>query len=284
MPAAIQVTAAGQPFGIATSTTVQLTALPANAIAYAWSFIDKPAGSSAVIATPTLQHASFVLDVVGSYFVRCLVTGPNGVEEARSLMACSITTDQGSIRIPASGEVFEADASKGWALALQQALKVAIDSYNLTQATAAAAKWRSPAKAGSLAQVALTGASPLTVDDITLTTGDRLLLRAQTDDKQNGIYAYAEASGVYTLTRATDADTGAKLVGSMLLVQAGTVLRDQIFQQTADAITLGVTPIVWLASGLNVTSGIAALVNDAGTRKLRWTDGADVYEVVLTHI
>lgn len=54
--------------------------------------------------------------------------------------------------------------------------------------------------------VALTGATPLVLDATNAANGDRVLLKNQTDGKQNGIYTVAISGSTYTLTRATDAD------------------------------------------------------------------------------
>jgi hypothetical protein len=59
-----------------------------------------------------------------------------------------------------------------------------------------------------------------TVDGVTLSTGDRILLKNQTTASENGIYT-VNASGAPT--RATDADASGELVvGTFVLVTAGT--------------------------------------------------------------
>ncbi len=78
------------------------------------------------------------------------------------------------------------------------------------------------------------------VDGITIATGDRILIRAQTDQTKNGIYT-VNASG--DPTRATDADVGSELVGAVVHVREGTAYADQVFLCYQNAITLGVTNI-----------------------------------------
>ena len=82
-----------------------------------------------------------------------------------------------------------------------------------------------------------------TVDGVTLATGDRILLKNQSTPSQNGIYVVA-ASG--SPSRATDADTSDKLVSATVVVEKGTVNKDQVFCCTTDAtITVGTTSLTW---------------------------------------
>jgi hypothetical protein len=85
------------------------------------------------------------------------------------------------------------------------------------------------------------------IDGVTLATGDRILLKDQTTQSENGIYVVA-ASGAPT--RATDADLAAELVNAAVYVDQGTVNADKSFVQTANApITIGTTNLVFAAAG-----------------------------------
>jgi hypothetical protein len=82
-----------------------------------------------------------------------------------------------------------------------------------------------------------------TIDGVTLATGDRILIKDQVDQTQNGIYV-VQASGVPV--RASDAYTGAELRGASVYVEEGTVNQDTGWLQTTDGtITIGSTNIVW---------------------------------------
>jgi hypothetical protein len=59
-----------------------------------------------------------------------------------------------------------------------------------------------------------------TIDGLVLATNDRILIKNQTDATVNGIYV-VQASGAPV--RATDADTGAELLGATVFVRVGTV-------------------------------------------------------------
>lgn len=94
-----------------------------------------------------------------------------------------------------------------------------------------------------------------TVDGVVLVTGDRILLKDQADPKENGIYT-VNASGAPT--RATDADAGTELVSAAVFVSSGTVNADKAFVCTPNAITLGVTNVVWTSFASVVGALIAA--------------------------
>tara|TARA_R100001509_G_scaffold21010_2_gene10959 strand:+ start:556 stop:2631 length:2076 start_codon:yes stop_codon:yes gene_type:complete len=70
-----------------------------------------------------------------------------------------------------------------------------------------------------------------TLDGITLATGDKILVKNQTDATENGIYNVV-ASG--TATRDTDYDTVAELAGQLVIVQEGSTNADKIFLCTTD--------------------------------------------------
>ena len=70
-----------------------------------------------------------------------------------------------------------------------------------------------------------------TLDGITLATGNKVLVKDQTDATENGIYNVV-ASGA--ATRDTDYDTVAELAGHLVIVQEGSSNADKIFLCTTD--------------------------------------------------
>jgi hypothetical protein len=70
-----------------------------------------------------------------------------------------------------------------------------------------------------------------TLDGITLATGNKVLVKDQTDATENGIYNVV-ASGA--ATRDTDYDTVAELAGQLVIVQEGSTNADKIFLCTTD--------------------------------------------------
>jgi len=70
-----------------------------------------------------------------------------------------------------------------------------------------------------------------TIDGITLQTGDKILVKSQTDATENGIYI-SPSSG--TASRDTNYDTVEELAGQMIVVQQGSTNADKIFLCTTD--------------------------------------------------
>lgn len=104
------------------------------------------------------------------------------------------------------------------------------------------ASYKASVQAASVTNHTLGAAGSRTVDGYSCVAGDRVLLRAQTAGAENGIYVVGSD---FALTRSGDANTAAELVGAVVLVERGSTNADKEFQQTADAITLGTTPLVW---------------------------------------
>ena len=81
------------------------------------------------------------------------------------------------------------------------------------------------------------------VDGITLATGDRILLKNQTTDSENGIYT-VNASGAPT--RATDFDANTEVKGAFFFVEEGTTNANNGFVCTnTGTISIGVTSLTF---------------------------------------
>ena len=96
------------------------------------------------------------------------------------------------------------------------------------------------ARAGTTGNITLSGTQ--TVDGVALVAGDRILVKDQTTQSENGIYEVA--AGAWSRTE--DADTWDKLVSAFIFVSEGTTNADSGFVMTADAGgTLGTTAVTW---------------------------------------
>ncbi len=118
-------------------------------------------------------------------------------------------------------------------------------------ASAAGLFIKSPAVAATLSggNITLAGGAPTTLDGVTLNTNDRVLVKNQTDDKENGIY-YVQTLGSGssgTWARTADADTGAELVtGSYVFITGGTVnVQSAWTMVTPGTIIIGTSSITW---------------------------------------
>lgn len=99
-----------------------------------------------------------------------------------------------------------------------------------------------------------------TVDGVTLAIGDRILIKDQATQSENGIYIVTAG----TPTRATDADTTGELNNATVKVTSGTTNGANggaTFTQTTANPTVGTSNIVFVASigGTTYTSGNGAL-------------------------
>lgn len=108
--------------------------------------------------------------------------------------------------------------------------------------------------------VTLIGGAPNSVDGVTLSLYDRVLVRAQTNGAQNGIY-FVTTLGTGsngTWTRSLDADASDKLTpGTTLSVEEGTSFGGKMYRMTSSGpITIGSTVITWTdVSGGGATAG-----------------------------
>ncbi len=97
--------------------------------------------------------------------------------------------------------------------------------------------------------------APLSIDGVSLTSGDRVLVKNQTGlTAQNGIYTVTTVGTVSTawvLTRATDFDTTAEIQrGASFFVSSGTVNANRYYYcSNASAVTVGTTGIGFVRGG-----------------------------------
>lgn len=124
-------------------------------------------------------------------------------------------------------------------------------------ATATGLTFKSSCRAASTANINLS-APGTSIDGVTLSNGDRVLVKDQTDGTQNGIYIFNGASSA--MTRSLDADDSSEVKSGMLtLVTEGTLSGDVSYVlSTANPITLGVTSLSFVAfasGGGSVSAG-----------------------------
>ncbi|WP_212748824.1 hypothetical protein [Nocardia cyriacigeorgica] len=125
-----------------------------------------------------------------------------------------------------------------------------MDAVNLQtlEARQAGLSWKQAVRAASTANI--TVATPgAAIDGVSLSNGDRVLLKNQITTAENGIYVWAGASAA--LTRAADADDDGEIVdGTAVYVAEGTTNGDTAWVQTApNPIDIGTDPTVWSQFG-----------------------------------
>src|SRR5690606_38159376 len=112
------------------------------------------------------------------------------------------------------------------------------------------------------------------IDGVSLSTGDRILIKDQAAAEENGIYIVA-ASGAPS--RSTDADTWDELVNAYTLVTGGTVQAGSSWKCNAESGgTLGTDPVVFIqftaannftadGEGIELTGSVLSLELDGTT-------------------
>ena len=125
--------------------------------------------------------------------------------------------------------------------------------------------WKDSVRVASQTNVNL--ASPgATIDGITMASGDRVLVKAQTSAVENGIYVWNGAAS--PMTRSLDANTADELEQATTTVEEGTNA-GTTYRQTAVNFTLGSGSVVWSQFGASVgtasetSQGIAELATQA---------------------
>lgn len=108
--------------------------------------------------------------------------------------------------------------------------------------------WKASVRAASTGNVNIASA-PAAIDDVTLASGSRVLLKDQTNAEENGIYTFSAAAS--PLVRATDADSDAEVTsGLAVTVTEGTDNNDQVWMLTTpDPIVLDTTELTFSQLG-----------------------------------
>lgn len=116
-----------------------------------------------------------------------------------------------------------------------------------------------PVRVASTANVTI-AAPGAAIDSVTLTSGDRVLLKDQSLARDNGIYIFNGAAS--TLTRSTDADTSAEVkAGTYTFVTEGTVNADTSWVLTTDnPIVLGTTALTFTNFGSSTVPDATATI------------------------
>lgn len=150
--------------------------------------------------------------------------------------------------------------------------QLATTAYVDAAAAAAAAGLdvKQSVRLGSTANVTISSPGA-TIDGVTVTNGDRILLKNQTTGSQNGIYIFNGAASA--MTRASDADSSIEVTSGMFVfITEGTAGANKGYVLTTpDPITLGTTSLAFTQfSSIDVpdatasVKGIVQLAGDLG--------------------
>jgi hypothetical protein len=115
-----------------------------------------------------------------------------------------------------------------------------LDQTAIAFVPASAVQTYVPARVATTANVNLAAGGLLTVDGVALAAGDRVLVRSQSNPRQNGLYVADAGPWV----RASDANTVAELLaGSYVFVTEGATTGQKGYVLADDAVQVGNTPL-----------------------------------------
>ncbi len=97
-----------------------------GAASWLWAIIDKPSNSTASLVSPTSSTTTFIPDIEGTYLIKVIVNGDIAISDQQG---AAVKTANLNFRIPAAKETIEFDNNRGWATAVNAALKTLDDGY-----------------------------------------------------------------------------------------------------------------------------------------------------------
>lgn len=138
--------------------------------------------------------------------------------------------------------------------------------YAQWQAALEGNSWKDNVRVATQVNTTLSGPGAA-IDGITLTNGDRVLVRAQTAQSENGIYLFNGSAAA--MTRSTDASTFDELESAVVMADEGTSAGVR-YRQTQVNGVIGTNNVVWSADGAaaaasETVSGIAEIATQAET-------------------
>jgi hypothetical protein len=146
-----------------------------------------------------------------------------------------------------------------------------LDLCNKTYVDAAIVgiSWKQPVRTATTANITLSGAQ--TIDTVAVVAGDRVLVKDQTAQAENGIYVVA--AGAWS--RSADADVWEELVSAMVFVESGGLAGAAFYCPVQPGGTLGVTAVTWsnfsvagtyfAGTGLSLAANTFSITNTAVT-------------------
>jgi hypothetical protein len=139
--------------------------------------------------------------------------------------------------------------------------------------------WKDDVRVATTANINLSS-PPSTIDGVTLAVNDRILVKDQTSQAENGIYVYNGSGN--PLTRAPDANTGAELNAAVVTVREGTTNAGTTWRQTTPNPTLGTSPIVWTTFGTSVPDASESTAGKIRVATQSETDSGTIDNAAVT--
>lgn len=211
---------------------------------------------SGVAGNPTVDLATITQGATGN-FVKVSLDGFGRVTGNTPVVTSDITTLVDGVYVNVSGDTMTGDLSMGGNSITNLATPVnGGDATNkdYVDALANGITWKNSVIAGTTTNITLSGAQ--TIDGVAVVAGQRVLVKNQTDNTENGIYVVAAG----TWARATDMDSTTpvnEINGAAVFVEQGTLNADTAWVQIDDVQVLGTDPVqfVQFAGAGSYTAG-----------------------------
>ncbi len=140
--------------------------------------------------------------------------------------------------------------------------------------------WKQPVNAATTANITLSGAQ--TIDTVAVVAGDRVLVKNQTAQADNGIYV--AAAGAWS--RSPDADTYDEMISALVFIESGGQAGAAYYCPIQPGGTLGVTAITWnnfsvggvyfAGTGLTLTGGDTFNISNTTVTAASYGSGSQV--------
>lgn len=248
-----------------------------------------------VVGTPTTKKATAAQIIAGLPVATGSTVGTMSAADKTKLdSATDANTASAIVRRDASGNFSAGTITTAVVRGLTNPPATGTDatSKDYVDAVAAGLKVKQAARAGTTGNVTLAGGAPNVLDTVTLALNDRILVKDQADQKENGIY-YVSTLGTGsngTWTRTTDANTGVLLsTGTYIFVASGSANVNAAYTMvTQGTITIGTSNIQWalysqvssIAASSITGQLISSQIQDAAINTAKFAAGLTPVEIL----
>ena len=230
--------------------------------------------TSGQAGTTTVDLATVSQAATGS-FVKVSLDGFGRVVGNTSVTTADITTLVNGTYVNVSGDTMNSGANLifaaggevlGLPAAPSEASAAASKAY--VDSVATGLSWKQAVIAGTVANITLSGVQ--TIDGVSLVAGDRILVKDQTSNVDNGIYIVAASAWVRSLDMDSPTPIN-EINGAATFIERGTVNANTAWVQIDNVQTIGVDPVQFTqfagmgtytaGNGLSLTGNVFSLTS-----------------------
>lgn len=139
--------------------------------------------------------------------------------------------------------------------------------------------WKDSCRVAASANINIS-APGATIDGVTMVSGDRVLLLAQTAPAENGIYIWNGAA--IAATRSLDANTNDELESATTMIEEGTTSAGVTYRQTSVNFVLNTAAVNWVTFGSNAPVSSTTVAGVIRTATQSEVDTGSVTNAAIT--